>query len=82
MHLKALLPSLALFAAICSGVDCAARLSDERIIFQTSFGDIEMALYPEVSLSFFPERDLLRTLDRLFWSLKQSHQSIFFAACF
>ncbi len=52
MHLKALMQLFALFAAILSGVDCAARLSDERIVLQTSFGDIEMALYPEVILSF------------------------------
>lgn len=27
----------------------ATRLGDERIVFQTEFGDLELALYPEVS---------------------------------
>lgn len=36
------------FAALCCSAYAASRLSDERIVFQTKFGDIEMALYPEV----------------------------------
>jgi len=33
----------------CRHAQSAARLSDERIIFQTKFGHLELALYPEVA---------------------------------
>ena len=33
---------------LCQHAQCAARLGDERIIFQTRFGNLELALYPEV----------------------------------
>ena len=32
---------------LCAALD-GPRLSDERFVFQTGFGDIEMALYPDV----------------------------------
>ena len=35
-------------AIVCPHARCAARLGDERIIFQTRFGNLELALYPEV----------------------------------
>lgn len=35
-------------ALVCQQAQCAARLGDERIIFQTKFGNLELALYPEV----------------------------------
>ena len=82
MHLKALLPSFALFAAICTGVDCAARLSDERIIFQTSFGDIEMALYPEVGLSSFLIMTSLGSGIAEFARHSRGFQQPYFTACF
>ena len=37
----------------------ASRLSEERIVFQTTFGDIEMAVYPEARVQF-----LVLTTDR------------------
>jgi hypothetical protein len=40
--------------ALCCPALAASRLSDERIVFQTKFGDIEMALYPEVCFSTNP----------------------------
>ena len=42
-------PTLAvtLLAIVCRHAQCAARLGDERIIFQTRFGNLELALYPE-----------------------------------
>ena len=33
---------------LCRAVLDDPRLSDERFVFQTDFGDIEMALYPDV----------------------------------
>ena len=39
-------------AALCCPALAANRLSDERIVFQTKFGNIEMALYPEVRLLY------------------------------
>lgn len=36
-------------AALCCPALAASRLSEERIVFQTTFGDIEMAVYPEVA---------------------------------
>ena len=42
-------------AVVCQHAQCAARLGDERIIFQTRFGNLELALYPEVCpFSGFP----------------------------
>ena len=32
----------------CTAAATGPRLSDERFVFQTDFGDIEMALYPDV----------------------------------
>ena len=32
----------------CCSALAGPRLSDERFVFQTDFGDIEMALYPDV----------------------------------
>lgn len=32
----------------CCAALAGPRLSDERFVFQTDFGDIEMALYPDV----------------------------------
>ena len=32
-----------------TGVGSAPRLGDERIVFQTTLGDLELALYPDVS---------------------------------
>ena len=29
------------------------RLGDDRIVFQTTFGDVEMALYPDVGVGMF-----------------------------
>lgn len=40
------------FASIYCPALAASRLSDERIVFQTKFGSIELALYPEVCLSW------------------------------
>lgn len=39
---------LILLARVCEHAHCAARLGDERIVFQTKFGNLELALYPEV----------------------------------
>ena len=41
---------LVTLAIVCQHAQCAARLGDERIIFQTRFGNLELALYPEVHL--------------------------------
>ncbi len=39
------------------------RLGDDRIVFQTTFGDIEMALYPDVGSSMFSRcRGMQQTL--------------------
>ena len=35
----------------CCAALAGPRLSDERFVFQTDFGDIEMALYPDVRAS-------------------------------
>lgn len=32
-----------------AGVGAGPRIGDERIVFQTTLGDIELALYPDVS---------------------------------
>ena len=32
-----------------NGVGAGPRIGDERIVFQTTLGDIELALYPDVS---------------------------------
>ncbi len=39
----------------CEAVAAMAgpRLGDDRIVFQTAFGDIEMALYPDVGVGLF-----------------------------
>ena len=50
MHLKAIPVYLTIIALSLRHARCGARLSDERIVFQTSFGNLELALYPEVSI--------------------------------
>ena len=32
-----------------TGIGSAPRLGDERIVLQTTLGDVELALYPDVS---------------------------------
>lgn len=58
MHNRAILVALAILTVICPHAHCAARLGDERIVFQTKFGDLELALYPEVSSSYLHWRAL------------------------
>ena len=50
MHLKAIPVYLTIIALSSRHARCGARFSDERIVFQTSFGNLELALYPEVSI--------------------------------
>ncbi len=40
--------TLALICATCSGITSAYVMSPERVVFQTTYGDLEFALYPEV----------------------------------
>ena len=47
-HIRCLDMRLALITLLFTGAARAVRVSDERVVFQTSFGDIEFGVYEDV----------------------------------
>lgn len=50
-----MLLSLAFVGVLSAAVAMPPRLSDERVVFQTEYGDIEWAFLPEVKLQGHPD---------------------------
>ena len=46
--MRCLVMRLALLALLVTGAARAVRISDERVVFQTSFGDLEFGVYEDV----------------------------------